>query len=686
MALGDVIARLAAVLELDTAAFEKGATLAEKRMEQNRKKLEKIGKKMSGIGKTMSLAITAPLTAFGVSAFNAASDAAELQQSFDQTFGSMSAAMNKWAEDTGNAMGRSTQEMQKAANTFGIFFNAAGATDEKAAEMSQTFSKLAQDLGSFYNVDTDTAIEKLRSGLSGESEPMRDFGVFLNEAAVKAKAMELGLTGVGNELTDQEKILARYAIIMEQTTNAQGDVARTSQGTANQMRASKAAFEELQVVVGTKLLPVLTPLIEKLGKAIEWFTKLPTPVQDTALVVAALSAVFGPVLVVVGNLLPLLTKLGPVINVVRAAMLLLAANPIILGLAAVIGGVYLAWKNWDKIEPIVRNLYTAVKMWVLDKLNAVWDSVKAKIDFVKGLFFGLYDAVVGHSYIPDMVDGIARHMARLQEAMVDPAQRAATSTAEAMRKMASDVNTLLERLFPASAALRQFREEMALLEKAKGAGTLDQGTFETARRALEMEYMSGGQAKGSPDFLKDVKPLTDGMGDVSDAITKMGEKAKVTTVAVAKSFKDMADATVQSLQNLASSIKGGGFLDILSSVFGVVTQLGSIGAFGKSFAARINAPKIPGNADGTNNWPGGLSWVGERGPELVNLPRGSQVIPNHELGRVGRGGTASVQIVPSPYFNVVVDGRIQQAAGPIMIGGADVAQARSQRSQSRRVA
>src|SRR3546814_3222598 len=97
--------------------------------------------------------------------------------------------------------------------------------------MSQIFAQLAQDLVSFYNVDTETAIQKLRSGLSGESEPLRDFGVFLTEANVKAKALEMGLTGVGDELTEQEKILARYQLVLEATKNAQGDGARTSEST-----------------------------------------------------------------------------------------------------------------------------------------------------------------------------------------------------------------------------------------------------------------------------------------------------------------------------------------------------------------------------------------------------------------------------------------------------------------------
>src|SRR3546814_225483 len=161
---------------MDVATFEKGADLSEKRLAQMERKFSKLGDKISGLGKTLSLGITLPLTAFGIASANAASDAAELQSAFDQTFGAMSDTMNKWAEDTGNALGRSTQEMQKAANTFGIFFNTA-VNPQKAAEMSQIFAQLAQDLGSFYNVDTETAIQKLRSGLSGESEPLRDFGV-----------------------------------------------------------------------------------------------------------------------------------------------------------------------------------------------------------------------------------------------------------------------------------------------------------------------------------------------------------------------------------------------------------------------------------------------------------------------------------------------------------------------------
>lgn len=620
MALGDVIARLAVSLTMETAAFEKGSTIAEKRLAQTQKKFEKLGDQIGGIGQKMTIGLTAPLTAFGVSAFNAASDAAELQSAFNQTFGDLAGAMNEWAEATGNAMGRSTQELQRAANTFGIFFNQAAPTREEAAKMSQTFTVLAQDLASFYNVSESDALQKLRSGLSGESEPLRDFGVFLSEAAVKAQGLEMGLGGLSGELSEQEKIMARYALILESTSNAQGDVARTSDGTANKMREAKAAFEELQVVVGTKLLPAITPLIDKLGSLIEWFTQLPAPVQEGTLVVAGIAAALGPLLMVVGQLttaLPLLMK----------AMTFLFAHPVILGAAVLIGGIYLAWKNWDKITAIVQNVYQGVKTWMLDKLGAIFDSVKRKIQMVEGAFRWLWDKVVGNSWVPDMVDGVQQHFGRLDGVMVKPAMDAV-----------GKVNTAFAGL--------------------AGAG----GPF---------AGMPGGQ--GVPGAL----------AAISEAANDNADGVEAANVRIVKSLKEMADETLSKLSGLANAIKSGGFLGILEAVIGLGLQLGSIGAFGSKIASRINAPKVPGYANGTNFHPGGLAVVGERGPELVSMPRGSRVTPN---GEWGGGGKLQVEVVANNNgFGAIVRNHagqvVAEAAPSLMAGGAAVAGAQMARSK-----
>ena len=150
----------------------------------------------------------------------------------------------------------------------------------------------------------------------------------------------------------------------------------------------------------------------------------------------------------------------------------------------------------------------------------------------------------------------------------------------------------------------------------------------------------------------------------------------------------MAQDVLSSLGQLSSSLRGGGFLDILSSVLGLGLQVAGLfghnpNAFKTPTPPMINNIKgIGKNANGTGYWRGGLSIVGERGPELVNMPRGAAVTPNKDLRGLG-GGIA--EIVPSKYFDVVVDGRIVRASPAIMDGSAKVTASRLGRRQARRL-
>ncbi|WP_454599125.1 phage tail tape measure protein [Qipengyuania sp. SM2507] len=348
-------------LGLDSGQFRSGMSAAEKEVVKFQRSMNKTAQALQDLGARMTLGITAPLVAFGGFAVKAASDAEELQSAFDQTFGALSKQMTEWAETTGDAMGRSTQEIQQAANTFGIFFNQAAPTKQAAAELSKEFSVLAQDLSSFFNVDPTEAMQKLRSGLSGESEPLRDFGVFLNEAAVKAKAFEIGIAAAGSELTEQQKIMARAALIMDATATAQGDVARTADGTANRVRAAKAAFEELQVAIGEKLIPAVRPLVEGLTNMLSAFTALPDGAQTSIIAFAGVAAVAGPLLFLVGTLGSSMVTLGgafvatgtaaagatPRILLLRGALtgLLKVGGAIALALAAVAAAAWVVSRD-----------------------------------------------------------------------------------------------------------------------------------------------------------------------------------------------------------------------------------------------------------------------------------------------------------------------------------------------------
>src|SRR3990167_3412574 len=168
----------------------------------------------------------------------AASDLNETLSKSKVVFGSSAAAVEDFGDDSANALGISKQAAIEAAATFGNLFVGLKLGEKPAADMSTRLGGLAGDLASFNNLDPTDVLEKLRSGLAGEAEPLRSLGVFLNEAKVKAKAMALGLADANGELTEGAKVQARYALILEETTTAQGDAGRTIKELAGQQRVA----------------------------------------------------------------------------------------------------------------------------------------------------------------------------------------------------------------------------------------------------------------------------------------------------------------------------------------------------------------------------------------------------------------------------------------------------------------
>lgn len=187
----------------------------------------------------------------------AASDLNESVSKVGFVFGDSAGDINDWASTAATAMGQSRQQALEAAGTFGNLFTAMKIGQPQAAGMSKNLVGLAGDLASFNNVSPQEALDALRSGLTGETEPLKRFGVNLDDATLKAKAMELGLDDGKGVLNANAKAQAAYALIMEQTGTAQGDFARTSDGLANKQRILGAQFTDIKAQLGTALLPVL---------------------------------------------------------------------------------------------------------------------------------------------------------------------------------------------------------------------------------------------------------------------------------------------------------------------------------------------------------------------------------------------------------------------------------------------
>lgn len=234
------------------------------------------------------------LGALVASSVAAASDLSESVSKVGVVFGENKQDILDWASSAATSIGQSQQQALEAAGTFGNLFTALKIGGPAAAEMSTGLVELASDLASFNNVSPDEALEALRSGLTGETEPLKRFGVNMNDATLKAKALELGIAKGTGVLDPAAKAQAAYALIMEQTGTAQGDFARTSDGLANQQRIMSAQFEDTKASLGTSLLPIMTQAASIANTLVGAFNGLPGPLQT--LVIGGAAAGGGMVL------------------------------------------------------------------------------------------------------------------------------------------------------------------------------------------------------------------------------------------------------------------------------------------------------------------------------------------------------------------------------------------------------
>lgn len=198
------------------------------------------------------------LVALTAKSIPAASDLRETVNKVGVVFGDAAAEIINFSKNSAAALGQSRQEALEAASQFGVFGKAAGLVGPDLADFSTTLTSLSSDLASFFNTDPSEAAAAIAAGLRGESEPLRKYGVLLDDATLRAKAFELGLISSTKEgLTPQQKSLAAYQVILDQTADAQGDFERTSDGLANSQRIIKAELADLSAAWGGLFLPIV---------------------------------------------------------------------------------------------------------------------------------------------------------------------------------------------------------------------------------------------------------------------------------------------------------------------------------------------------------------------------------------------------------------------------------------------
>lgn len=205
------------------------------------------------------------LVDFGRSAVDLGSQITEVENVVDVAFGSMSDKAYQFASTAKEQFGLSELAAKQYSGTMMAMMKSSGVAQDAASKMSISLAGLAGDIASFYNIDTDTAFQKIRSGISGEIEPLRQLGINLSVANMEAYALSRGITTSYNAMSQAEKVALRYNYLMSVTGDVQGDFARTSGTWANQVRLLTLNFQSLSAVIGQGLIAGILPAIQALN-------------------------------------------------------------------------------------------------------------------------------------------------------------------------------------------------------------------------------------------------------------------------------------------------------------------------------------------------------------------------------------------------------------------------------------
>lgn len=239
--------------------------------------IEKSFASMAGkiVGTLAAAGIGSILLNWGNAAIQTASDLAEVQNVVDTVFGDGARQIEAWSKKAGQQFGLTELQAKKFTSTLGAMMKSSGLAGNEIVTMSTDLAGLAADMASFYNLDFETAFEKIRSGISGETMPLKQLGINMSVANLEAFALAQGLDKTFNEMSQGEQTMLRYQYLMQATSDAQGDFAKTADGFANAQRRIQTSLDSISAIAGTFILTTIEPLISGVATFLEEITRTP---------------------------------------------------------------------------------------------------------------------------------------------------------------------------------------------------------------------------------------------------------------------------------------------------------------------------------------------------------------------------------------------------------------------------
>ena len=415
-------------------------------------KMQNMGEKLTAIGTKMTAAITVPLAAAGAAMVKFASDTEESRNKVEVVFGSMAESVKQFASEALNAYGIAEGTALQMTSTFGAMASSMGLTSSQAADMSMSLTGLAADMASFYNVSTEVAQTSLQGVFTGETEALKKFGIVMTQTNLEDFAKRFGKAY--SQMSEGEKVLTRYAYVMDATKDAQGDFARTSDGAANSFRVLQESLKELAAALGEQLLPIITPVVQAITRFVQFISKLPAPIQKVIVVLGLLVAAIGPVILIIGALM---SSIGAIIT--QAPLIaagFMAIIPAIKGAAAAFMSLTAAAAPWLIIAAMV----AAIAIILVKN----WDDIKAAVQ--------------------DMANGVKDAFDELKGKLQEAKSTVQNGLADIIQKFRELPHKIIQALKEAAQSIKQEFQEMIANAKQSGAHFID-GFVEGIKKRIE---------------------------------------------------------------------------------------------------------------------------------------------------------------------------------------------------------
>lgn len=409
-----------AIITADVSGLERGVQEAQKRIDGLQKSIDSrlttIGNSFTNAGKKVGL-LSAAIGAVGVKAFDMAADLTDAIGATEQIFKGSADIVQDWADSLSTSYGIAKKEAIGYANLMGsMLINIGRLTEEEAGKQAAKLIELAGDLTAMYGGNVQDAIRALTGALKGNNTMLDNYGLAVNEALVKQRALELGVSDGTGELSLQARQLATLSLIWEQTAAVQGQAAREADGASGSMRTLKAEITNLTTSLGELLLPVITPVINKITEIVRAIGEMPPQMKQAIVAIAGIAAALGPAMLALGGLLKMLPMLGAAFTAMT--------SPVGIAVGAIAGAAALIITNWDKIKEYFTSgggaeLFQSVKELALNLKEAIsfifndikiavtkiWDAIGGD---VSRIFGELIDIVVsGLKFVIDTVNNVA---------------------------------------------------------------------------------------------------------------------------------------------------------------------------------------------------------------------------------------------------------------------------------------